>query len=466
MPFSYRKSVSLGSGVRMTFSKSGVSTSVGGKGYRVTAGPRGTYVTVGGRGIHYRQKIGGYVGQSPVPVVAPTQTPNYHQPAPTFQTGTAIPTADASQLVELSSAATLEQLNTVSKQPAYAWMFVVGGGIVGLLLAQIHFVLFVLTFGLALYVASIANKSDKERRTFHLEYQLDAKAQQRWDLLCQSLSALGRTQRIWRITTQDRNYDWKRNAGASSILTRTGASVQQKTSSTIATNVSPVCLDIGGQQFYFLPERVYVLQNKLYGAVEYASMIIGVGTTRFIEEQGVPSDSQVVGQTWRFVNKSGGPDRRFNNNIQIPIAQYGVAELKSGTGLNILLHVSSVAAAEQFVNLFQSFQGYRQQPPPPPQGGYEQHQNQQPPNEPPRTSQRRRTATPKPPEPAPANCYQILGLSPSCTKEEASTKYRQQAMQYHPDRVNHLAPEFQELATKKIKELNLAYEEVKRLRGW
>lgn len=480
MGFRLRKSINLGGGARMTFSKSGISTSVGGKGFRVTAGPRGTFVTVGAKGIHYRQRIGGYVGGAPparVPTSQPTPQPVSQptpqpvpQAPPVYQTGTPIVTADASQLIELSSAATLEQLNTVSRQPAYAWLFLVGGGIVGLLLAQVHIILLVLVLGLSGYVASIANKLDKERRTFHLQYEMDAQAQQKWGLLNQCVSSLGRSLRLWRITTHDPTYDWKRNAGASSLLTRNPSSVQQRTSRTIASNVNPYVLDIGTQQFYFFPDRVYVLENGTYGAVEYASLMLGVGQTRFIEEQGVPSDAQTVGQTWRFVNKSGGPDRRFNNNYQIPIAQYGVVELKSSTGLNLLLHVSSVAVAEQFTSLFQSFQGHRAQeapasrfqqpanprpaPPPPPSDA------------PPRTSQRRRTTPPKPSPSKPADCYAVLGLTSACTKEEAAAKYRQLAMAYHPDRVSHMAVEFQTLATQKVQEINLAYAEIKRLRGW
>ena len=59
--------------------------------------------------------------------------------------------------------------------------------------------------------------------------------------------------------------------------------------------------------------------------------------TRFIEGDGVPSDATVVDQTWRFVNKNGGPDRRFNNNVQLPIVNYGVLRFSSANGLNIHL---------------------------------------------------------------------------------------------------------------------------------
>ncbi len=464
MPFGFRKSVSLGGGARVTFSKSGISSSIGGKGYRVTSGPRGTHVTIGAGGIRYRQRIDGYLG--PRTSIPPSP---YPRPTPLSNVGTPIVTADASQLVELSSASTLQQLNEVSHRTTYAWMVLLGGLILACLAFQIHFIITGLLLCLTLYLASIVKKSDTQRRTFHLEYKLEPSAQQRWDILAHSLSALAKAQRIWRITTQDHTYDWKRNAGASSLLNRTLAGVQQRSSANIASNVTPYCLNIIGQQFFFFPDRIYVLQNGMYGAVEYTSLMLGSGQTRFIEEQGVPQDAMVVGTTWRYVNKDGGPDRRFNNNHQIPIAQYGVVELRSATGLNVLLHVSSLSAVDQFSSLFMSFQGYgepqhrhnEQQTPPRPKP-----QQAPPRQEAPKQNQRRASTAQEPPKSSPINCYQTLGLSASCTKEEASAKYRQLAMAYHPDRVNHLAPEFQQLANNKLREINQAYEEIKHLRGW
>lgn len=61
MGLRFRKSVKLGKGMRLNFSKSGVSMSAGGKGHRVTFGRRGVRATVGipGTGISYSTQIGG-----------------------------------------------------------------------------------------------------------------------------------------------------------------------------------------------------------------------------------------------------------------------------------------------------------------------------------------------------------------------------------------------------------------------
>ena len=57
----FRKSVNLGGGLRLNFSKSGIGLSGGVKGARISTGPRGTYMnlSIPGTGIGYRTKIGG-----------------------------------------------------------------------------------------------------------------------------------------------------------------------------------------------------------------------------------------------------------------------------------------------------------------------------------------------------------------------------------------------------------------------
>jgi hypothetical protein len=68
----------------------------------------------------------------------------------------------------------------------------------------------------------------------------------------------------------------------------------------------------------------------------------------FVDADGVPSDSEVIGRTWQYVNKNGGPDRRFAHNPQIPIVRYGELILKSPSGLNVVLQCSNVGHAVAF----------------------------------------------------------------------------------------------------------------------
>lgn len=91
----------------------------------------------------------------------------------------------------------------------------------------------------------------------------------------------------------------------------------------------------------FLPDKLIIIQGSKIGALNYTDITSSSHTTRFVESEGVPRDSQVVGQTWEYVNKSGGPDKRFRNNRQLPICLYGKLELTSTSGLNTVIMYSN-----------------------------------------------------------------------------------------------------------------------------
>ena len=85
-------------------------------------------------------------------------------------------------------------------------------------------------------------------------------------------------------------------------------------------------IPVGRQALYLLPDRILVFDGTRVGAVGYEQVTLVVGTTQFIEEEAVPSDADVVSSTWRYVNKGGGPDRRFKNNVQLPVVRYAPPE--------------------------------------------------------------------------------------------------------------------------------------------
>jgi hypothetical protein len=102
------------------------------------------------------------------------------------------------------------------------------------------------------------------------------------------------------------------------------------------------------QELYFLPDALLIVRKQSVAALAYQELILENSTTRFIEDGSVPADAAVVGQTWRFVNKNGGPDRRFNGNRQLAICNYGEMEFRSKSGLNCIMHYSNAKAGERF----------------------------------------------------------------------------------------------------------------------
>jgi DnaJ-domain-containing protein 1 len=58
--------------------------------------------------------------------------------------------------------------------------------------------------------------------------------------------------------------------------------------------------------------------------------------------------------------------------------------------------------------------------------------------------------------------YDVLGVSPGASMEEIRAAYRRLVAQYHPDKVQHLGPEFQKLAHEKFVAVQQAYQRLKR----
>ena len=61
--------------------------------------------------------------------------------------------------------------------------------------------------------------------------------------------------------------------------------------------------------------------------------------------------------------------------------------------------------------------------------------------------------------------YTVLEISPSATDDEVRTAYRRMAMKNHPDKVATLGPDVQKAAAEKFRQVQEAYETIKKERG-
>ena len=64
-----------------------------------------------------------------------------------------------------------------------------------------------------------------------------------------------------------------------------------------------------------------------------------------------------------------------------------------------------------------------------------------------------------------SSAYTVLEVSPSATDDEVRAAYRRMAMKNHPDKVATLGPDVQKAAAEKFRQVQEAYEAIKRERG-
>ena len=63
------------------------------------------------------------------------------------------------------------------------------------------------------------------------------------------------------------------------------------------------------------------------------------------------------------------------------------------------------------------------------------------------------------------SAYSVLEIQPSATDDEVRQAYRRMAMKNHPDKVATLGPEVQKAAEEKFRQIQEAYETIKKERG-
>jgi hypothetical protein len=294
----------------------------------------------------------------------------------------------------------------------------------------------------------LIHRKNREMRTTQLIYDLSDSAKAQQEEVEGSLGHLGRAGAIWRLDSQSVITDWKRNAGAAYNVQRERISMGRSTPARVESNIVPLCLDLGKLKLFFLPDQVLYWQRGTFASIEYGDLKVASASTHFIEESVQTSDSQQVGNTWRYVRKDGGPDRRFNNNRQLPIMLYGVVHATSAGGLNLVFHTSRPDSATSFQVTFQAFQLNRGR-----------HTLSGPATDSAGSSRDHSAAPTFPAEIAQA--MSVLGLQPGCTAEEIVAAYRHMAQMYHPDKTMGLGPELQKLADQRMKEINAAHQAVR-----
>lgn len=349
MPFYLRKSVSAGP-FRFNFSNSGVGVSVGVRGLRIGTGPRGHYIHAGRNGFYYRASLGRAGERLRRSQPAAPSPPPVEQEVPGV-TMVDIESADVLAMQDEEFSEVLREINDKSRQARLSTALAVIVGLAGLGSALVVGPPGLLVGALALPGYLLGRWLDSYRRTTVLFYNVDDDHQRRVTELAAAFDRLAECSAKWHVQASGAIYDTtvrKRNAGASRLLKRATTSLAYRLPAVVRSNATPPVMQVGKQSLYFFPDVILIEEGSRFGAVAYGNLAVRAEPSRFIEEDSVPRDAQIVDHTWRFPNRNGGPDRRFNNNRQLPVCLYDSLHLASPQGLNEVLQFSRVGLADTF----------------------------------------------------------------------------------------------------------------------
>lgn len=346
-----RKSVKAGP-FRFNLSKSGLGVSAGVPGFRVGTGPRGNYVHMGRNGVYYRASLGGRsrprsnLGQA-------VQRPHVPRFQPSDVVMEDVTGATAMTLEPTGRGDLVEQLNAASSRLTWWWPTAIAGGLIGLLSMPWGFIVWLAVIPLCTWLYL----NDQARRTVVLFYEVHDSAHQWFDTLVSQWGWFTESQKLWRITESGDVvgvHQFKRNSGASTLINSIGAVASTSGPKQLKSNIAIPSILAGKSGLYFLPDRLLVRDGRRFSDIDYRDIRAFHDRTRFIERSTPPGDAVLVDTTWQYVNVNGGPDRRFNNNRQLPVMLYGRLILTSTQGLQWIVQASRADAAQPVAEVISS----------------------------------------------------------------------------------------------------------------
>ncbi len=142
---------------------------------------------------------------------------------------------------------------------------------------------------------------------------------------------------------------YKGNFGGDRLADRKQMNVGTQHALHFHLNFIPVTFEFDHGRFYFLPDELIIADNLgNCTLVPYSEISYVVNDGRHANIA-VPSWCVPVGYSWRYMNKDGGPDRRFNNNYEVPYYQAWEFDLTFPNG-RIDSAFADFEALSQFTN--------------------------------------------------------------------------------------------------------------------
>ncbi|MEU8202950.1 hypothetical protein [Streptosporangium sp. NPDC049046] len=167
-----------------------------------------------------------------------------------------------------------------------------------------------------------------------------------------AMRGLQRAQRLWFVAHEQavtNDHQRKTNAGASQLFRRKAAHSDLVGPKTLVVDIPVPTVRVKGFRLHLFPDVVLLHGGGQILSLPYPALRVAFACTRTVENEQVPSDTRIIGSTWLYVNKNGGPDRRFKDNRELPIVEYGRLTVTGpDIDIDIVWQCSNVEALRAF----------------------------------------------------------------------------------------------------------------------
>lgn len=371
MAWAFRRRIKVIPGVYINLSKSGISANVGVRGASLTFKSDGVYRNLGlpGTGIYSREKIDSY-GQGAFrqrdqgddyPALDPVQE------SPDYSFISADPLKITSEsLLGLHQAVidATQQREELRKDAASIKQSLASINLIALLAKIVLIYFFVAPIRKSLQSGITARREaleevyqSIENSSVSLSVAMNDDCRTSFRACQDAFDRLSACQFAWDITSAS-DVDQVRSRSATSIsFDRSLTTCRRKALPGITSPELPlVFLNRNGADIYIYPGFfvMYDAPSRM-GILDMTELEVDYQPNHFIEKEAVPKDSKRVGEVWEKSNKDGSRDRRYLENRQFPVMEYGEVTFRSTSGIYEKYMFSDAEAAKSFVDSLLEF---------------------------------------------------------------------------------------------------------------
>ena len=201
------------------------------------------------------------------------------------------------------------------------------------------------------------NLQDIEECKVKVDLLIDENVEFGFSALFDSFDTIQKSEKIWDITTSQRADRVALRTTAENLVERREVRFGKNELELIHCDYDALHLqNANGADLFIYPLFILMRDITDMALIDLKEVSLDFSQTRFIEEEMVPKDSEVLGYTWAKANKDGSRDKRFSNNYQIPVLKYGEIHFRTKEGLNEVYMVSNADAMIDFAILFGDYQ--------------------------------------------------------------------------------------------------------------
>jgi hypothetical protein len=199
-------------------------------------------------------------------------------------------------------------------------------------------------------------KVEYEKHQLGLDISLTDRLESAFGTLDDKFSEIMSTKKIWDVTTSQRVDRVIERTTANNTIERKSVALKRSDISKILCDYKALHFEnANGGDLNFFPQFIFIKNNNDFALVDILDIDVHYTLVSFIESEGVPSDTEVIGHTWAKANKNGDRDKRFADNYQIPVVEYGELHFKSKSGINEVYMFSNPEPAFAFKKMFDEY---------------------------------------------------------------------------------------------------------------